>query len=416
MKKVSKILLIFALIMILITQISFATQEEQTADTTEGTTEEPAEVTEIDDNMEDVAGGGTIIQATARVIESKGVKEIVSGDITNRVQEIKIEIIDGVYVGEEFDAEYKLAYDIEGKIPAYELEVGTKLLVSVVEDADGNTSVTIRNVVKTKYMVILAIIFLVSIVILTGKKGIKTVISLLATLAYIYFILLKGILAERNVIVLSIVTVFLMATTTFVVMNGFKKKTVSAIIGTVLGALLAGGITYVFNRFALLTGAGEDSIQQSIDLAKNSLNFKEMLFAEVMIAATGACMDIALSITDELDKIKKTEADITWKELFKKGMETGKEMIGTMSNTLILVFIGGYLSITALFFSCGFTSAEILNRDIISEEIISALSGSIGVIYVVPIVSFVYSFLNREKIIYNKKAHNKVEGRRTLKI
>ena len=240
----------------------------------------------------------------------------------------------------------------------------------MVEDADGNTSVTIRNVVKTKYMVILAIIFLVSIVILTGKKGIKTVVSLLATLAYIYFILLKGILAERNVIVLSIVTVFLMATTTFVVMNGFKKKTVSAIIGTVLGALLAGGITYVFNRFALLTGAGEDSIQQSIDLAKNSLNFKEMLFAEVMIAATGACMDIALSITDELDKIKKTEADITWKELFKKGMETGKEMIGTMSNTLILVFIGGYLSITALFFSCGFTSAEILNRDIISEEII----------------------------------------------
>ena len=161
MKKVSKILLIFALIMILITQISFATQEEQTADTTGETTEEPAEVTEIDDNMEDVAGGGTIIQATARVIESKGVKEIVSGDITNRVQEIKIEIIDGVYVGEEFDAEYKLAYDIEGKIPAYELQVGTKLLVSVVEDADGNTSVTIHNVVKIKYMVILTIIFYV---------------------------------------------------------------------------------------------------------------------------------------------------------------------------------------------------------------------------------------------------------------
>ena len=207
-----------------------------------------------------------------------------------------------------------------------------------------------------------------------------------------------------------------MSTTTFLVMNGFKKKTISAIIGTVLGAVLAGGITYVFNRFALLTGAGEDAIQQSIDLANISLDFKEMLFAEVMIAATGACMDIALSITDELDRIKKTEADITWKELFKKGMETGKEMIGTMSNTLILVFIGGYLSITALFFSCGFTTAEILNRDIISEEIISALSGSIGVIYVVPIVSFVYAFLNREKIIYNKKAHNKVEGKRTLKI
>ena len=413
MKKVSKILLFFIIALLLITHMVFA-QEETTEEAVEG--EQPAEELNVEDDMADEAQGGAIIQATARVIENKGVKDVVSGDITNKIQEIKIEIADGVYVGEEFETEYKLAYDIEGKIPAYELDVGTKLIVTVVEDADGNTSVTIKNVVRTKYIVFLAIIFLVSIVLITGKKGIKTILSLVATVIYVYFILIKGILAERNVILLSIITALLMTATTFIIMSGFKKKTFSAIIGTILGAMLAATIAYLFNKLSRLTGAGEEDIQQSINFANITLNFKAILFAEVLIASSGACMDIALTITDELDKIKKTNADITWKELFKQGMETGKEMIGTMSNTLILVYIGGLLSMTSLLFSCGFPMFEVLNRDIISESIITALSGSIGVVYVVPIVSFVYAFLNKEKIIYNKIAHNKVEGRRSLKI
>ena len=97
-------------------------------------------------------------------------------------------------------------------------------------------------------------------------------------------------------------------------------------------------------------------------------------------------------------------------------MNIGRDVIGTMTNTLILAYVGGSLTLILLFMACNMSLTEILNKETIAEEIISAVAGSMGVVFTVPITSFIYSLLNKDKVIYEKEAKNKLNGKRTLKL
>ena len=127
-------------------------------------------------------------------------------------------------------------------------------------------------------------------------------------------------------------------------------------------------------------------------------------------------MDVGMSIASSLDEIKIKNPEITWKELFKSGMNIGKDVIGTMTNTLILAYVGNSITLILLFMACNMKVLDILNKETIAEQIISALAGSMGVVYTVPITSFVYSILNKDKTVYKKESENRINGKRSLKI
>ena len=415
MKTTYKVVCLMLVLVLVFSTCVFATQEEPVP------TEEAVEQAQQENQGEqeealNQSESFQTVKAKARVIENNGIKEIVSGDATKKVQEIKLEIISGEYIGEEFSTEYNITYDIEGKIETYELKVGTKLLVEIVDSADAGVSILIQDVYRSNHLLGISILFLLSIAVIGGKKGVKTIISLVVTALLVYFILVKGILNGKNAILMAVLTSAAIISVTYILFTGFNKRTFSAILGTIISVLIAGFVSLIFNRLCMLTGAGDDAIQMNINLASINFNFKDILFASIMIGSLGACMDIGLSICNQLSEIKLNEPDITWTDLFKRGLSIGREMIGTMSNTIILVFAGSLLSLIVLYMACGFTFIEIINKETIAEDVIFALSASIGIILSVPVTSFIYSIINKERVIYNKKAQNKVEGRRTLKI
>lgn len=372
----------------------------------------------------DVAGDEGLVEKTtdiitdtvAKVIEAKEVTEVVTGGMKDKVQEVTIEITEGDYIGEEFTTNFVLSYDIEGKILAYELEKGDKVLVQLAEDAEGNVTATVQDVVRSNYIILMFLFFLFSIVLVGGKKGIKAIIGLLLTIVLIYFILVKRIFAGDNAIITAIITAMLIIGGTFLVIGGMSKKILTAAIGTLGGVMTAGLTALFFNNLAKMSGACEDAIQLSINMSTINFNFRDLLFVGIIISALGACMDVGMSIASSLDEIKMKNPDITWKELFKSGMNIGRDVIGTMTNTLILAYVGGSLTLILLFMACNMGFTEILNKETIAEQVIAAIAGSIGVVYTVPITSFVYSVLNKDRVIYNKTSENKINGKRSLKI
>ena len=358
-----------------------------------------------------------ITNTTGRIVETKETKEIVTGTVKDKVQEVVVEIIEGDYIGEEFTTDYVLSYDIDGKILAYELEKGDKVSVQLTEDNQGNVTATVLDVIRAQYLIGLFVLFLISIVIVGGKKGIKAILGLLLTILLIYFIMVKGIFKGQDAIKNSIVTIGLIIIGTFIIIgDGINKKILTAALGTLGGVLSAGIIALIFNNMAKMTGACEDAIQLSINMTTINFNFRELLFAGIIVSALGACMDVGMSIASSLDEIKMKNPDITWKELLKSGMNIGRDVIGTMTNTLILAYVGGSLTLILLFMACNMGIMEILNKETIAQEIISAIAGSMGVVFTVPITSFVYSILNKDKVIYEKNSKNKINGKRSLKI
>lgn len=236
------------------------------------------------------------------------------------------------------------------------------------------------------------------------------------TIVLIYFILVKRIFAGDNAIITAIITAMLIIGGTFLVIGGMSKKILTAAIGTLGGVMTAGLTALFFNNLAKMSGACEDAIQLSINMSTINFNFRDLLFVGIIISALGACMDVGMSIASSLDEIKMKNPDITWKELFKSGMNIGRDVIGTMTNTLILAYVGGSLTLILLFMACNMGFTEILNKETIAEQVIAAIAGSIGVVYTVPITSFVYSVLNKDRVIYNKTSENKINGKRSLKI
>ena len=112
----------------------------------------------------------------------------------------------------------------------------------------------------------------------------------------------------------------------------------------------------------------------------------------------------------------KPEEVFTGKELFKSGMNIGGDMIGTMTNTLILSFTGSSLLLVLLYMSSSVSVTDVINIEAIATESVCALSGSTGIVYTVPITAAIYSFINRNKTSYKIKSDNIVEGKRSLKI
>lgn len=399
-----KILIYFVIFALMINSVVFATVEEQTQLSTETET-----ATNTENSVEQ-------IQAEAVIIEVGEIKEVETGSIKDTVQEVTIEILDGEYETEEFTANYVLSYDIEGKILAHELAKGDKVTVQITEDENGNVAVTIQDLVRSTYIILMFAIFLLIILLVGGKQGAKAILGLLVTILAVYFILIKGIYAGYDAILMTILSSAVIIALTFIIIGGFSKKILTAALGTLGGVVSSGLMATIFTYLAKLSGACEEAIQLSMNMTTVNFNFRDLIFAGIVISALGACMDVGMSISSSLDEIKNKTKDISWKELFKSGMNIGKDVIGTMTNTLILAYVGGALTLILLFLACNMGMGEILNKETIAEEIISALAGSMGVVFTVPITAILYAILNRKKTTYKTTSENKLEGNRSLKI
>lgn len=415
-KKVVRILLIFILIVNMLLSISFATEQPSTTETTETTNSEEATSETAENSEEAVVEENKTFYVKAKVLETGDITKKTIGDIEDTVQSVKIEILEGEYETKEFTTDFILSYDIEGKILAYELKKGDTVTVQLSVDANGNVSPAIEGIVRSNYIYIMVAIFLLSIILVGGKKGIKAIVGLIITILAVWFILIKLIFVGYDAILMSIATCAVIIVLTFIVIGGINKKVVTAAIGTLGGVVSAGIVASIFSYLAELSGACEDAIQLSMNMQTATFNFRDLIFAGIVISALGACMDVGMSIASSLDEIKNKTKDISWKELFKSGMNIGRDVIGTMTNTLILAYVGGALKLILLFMACNMPITEILNKETIVEEIISAIAGSMGVVYTIPITAFVYAFLNRKKTIYKTTSENLIDGKRSLKI
>lgn len=332
------------------------------------------------------------------------------------VQNVKVKILEGDKKDEKFDTVYVLTYDIDNKIVGYKLKEGNTVYVRISENS-GETEIVIQDVVRQKYIFWLVIFFFASIILVGRKKGIKAIIGLIITVVAVLFVLLMTIFKGYNAILVSVGTCFVITVLTFAVIGGWNKKTISAALGTIGGVVLAGIIASIVSYLAKLSGGGkEEAIILSVAATNVTFNFRHLLFAEIIVSALGACMDVGMSIASSLSELKMKKPDMTAKELFKSGMNIGGDMIGTMTNTLILSFIGSSLLLILLYMASSLSVTEVINIEAIATETVCAISGSIGIVYTVPITAAIFAIFNKDKEIYKVKSENIVEGKRSLKL
>ena len=203
-------------------------------------------------------------------------------------------------------------------------------------------------------------------------------------------LMLKGV----NPILAGIIMAILSISVTLLLVSGKNMKTLTAILGTVSGVVIAGIVAYVFGELAHLSGLTMDNAESLMYIAEDTgLKIRGLMFTGILVASLGAVMDVAMSISSAIFEIHSVNNRSTMSELFRSAMNIGKDIIGTMTNTLILAFAGGSLSVLILIYSSNMTYNKLINLDVLGIEVIQGLAGSIGIVLAVPITAAIGSYL-----------------------
>ena len=331
----------------------------------------------------------------AVIIEDKGIEnteEETNEMSSGRVQNLVVEVLSGEKKGNKYNATYTVSAREDSTFKFDILKVGDKVYLTIDERME-EPLVYVSGIQRHTALAVLAIIFLLSIVIVGRKKGVKTIISLAITIAIVFFWALPRIINGASPLWVAIAVSSVITIVTYIIISGFNKKTVAAILGTVGGLLLSVLVVLIFGYVTRLSGLNEETMYLFFLPQGIKFDLVEIIFAGIIIGALGACMDMAMSIASALEEIKKENPSAGKVTLFKAGMNIGKDVMGTNTNTLILAYVGSSLTILILYMAYGMSFSEIADVEVVAEAIIRSLAGSIGLIGVIPLTAFISSLL-----------------------
>jgi len=100
-------------------------------------------------------------------------------------------------------------------------------------------------------------------------------------------------------------------------------------------------------------------------------------------------MDVTMGIASAVCEIHDANPDLDRRSLFRSGMNIGRDMVGTMTNTLILAFLGSSFTLILYFSTLNLSFHQFISSSFFSIELISAVAGSIGVILSIPLTALI---------------------------
>lgn len=271
-----------------------------------------------------------------------------------------------------------------------DLEKGDNIIVRIMTDEDGAYYASVFNYDRGIVVGAFVLIFFVLLAILGGKKGIGALIGLLFTLSCIWFILIPAIITGLPVIPVTVIVIGVTSAGALLLLNGLSRKTFCAVLGCFIGVLTAGIIAALVGAITPINGFNMTEAENLILYgADKGLKISGLLVCGVLISALGAVMDVALGIASSVNELRINNPKATAKELFKSGMNIGKDAMGTMANTLILAFAGSSLNMLILVQTYDIPFRQLINTDYICIEIIQSISGAVGILLTVPIVALI---------------------------
>lgn len=305
-------------------------------------------------------------------------------------QNLRVKILEGKHKNTEFEV-YNTLSSLHSNF-AYK---GLKA-VFTLRESGGKTAVWLYNLKRDTHVFVLLGLFFSALIILGRGQGLKSALGLVFTCVLIVTVLIPALFAGFPPIPISIGLVSLMTVVSFILISGFTRKTYTAIAGTVSGITIAGIISGVVSYSAQLSGVNMEGGEQLLNLAPDyNLKLDGLLFTAILIASLGAVMDVSMSIASSMQEIWTANPRLSKKELFKSGLTVGKDITATMSNTLILAFVGSSLPLVMMIWGYGMSFKQFINIPRIVIEIMHGISGSIGIIAAVPCTALVALFILR---------------------
>ena len=310
-------------------------------------------------------------------------------------QTLIVRVKTGQYAGEQM-----MADNTVGPIYGCPMAVGDGVTVGLSTYSDGTVRCYIYEYDRSMGLALVLGAFLLVTVLVGGKVGLKSLLSLGLTVAALIFILLPLLLRGWPTILTTFFVSVLVTAATFVILGGVERKTVCACLGTLAGIALATLFGLLAQHILAIDGYRQEYAEALLQLrqtGESGIGISGLVTAGVIVSALGAVMDVAMSISSALQELTRVNPDLTSRDLFRSGLNIGRDMVGTMTNTLILAILGSGLTLVVYIYSLSLQPWQLLSSAYMSLEAISGIASSIGVMLAVPLTAGICAYVFGKK-------------------
>lgn len=344
----------------------------------EGSVASKAEVVSIDDTIHNSFSlGGDSEQANVTTI-------------------FTCKILDGDYEGETVRAIQ--TEDAFAPIAEKAVEAGDKIMLLNYPSEEFGVEWVFGSYIRFDTLVIFALFFFALVLLFGHGKGVNTIISLAFTCAAVFMVYIPSILNGFNIYASTLLNCAFISLMSLTLITGWSRKTAATVLGCMFGFLVSSLLSIILSSILNLTGfVDEHSVYLTYLPTATPIDLKAIIFGGVVIGSLGAVIDVSMDISSALFELRRHAKDLPFKSLVKSGISIGRDIIGTMANTLVLAYIGSALSTVLLLTTYAVSLHELLNREMIIAELLQALVGSTAILLTIPLTSIVCG------LIYSKK-------------
>ena len=309
-------------------------------------------------------------------------------------QLMTVKVTTGRYAGETL-----LVSNYVGPVYGQPLKEGDGVSLTISTYENGDHKATVYEYDRFGALAFVVALFFLVTILVGGRTGAKSLVALTVTVLCLFGILLPALLKGAP----TLPTVFLVcayvAIVSFTILGGVRRKSICAAVGTVAGMAAALLFALLAQKLTKIDGLRIADIQPILQLRQTGtpIGLKGLLAAGIVVSALGAVMDVAMSIASSLEEVHAANRSLGFRELFRSGMNIGRDMVGTMTNTLILAFLGSSFVLILYLYSLSLQRWQLLTSAYVAIEVISGVASSTGMILAIPLTAAFSSFLLSRK-------------------
>lgn len=310
-------------------------------------------------------------------------------------QMLMVEVTSGRYKGETLQV-----YNYVGPLYGVPVKEGDSVALTISTYQNGDHTATVYEYNRAMPLAVVVALFLAAAIAVGGKTGLKSLVGLGVTLLCLFWVLLPALMKGAPTLLTVFLICALIAVVTLTILGGVEKKTVCAMAGTIAGTALALLFGVAAQALVRIDGLRVENVEALLQLRQTGtpIGLKGLLVGGVVISALGAVMDVTMGIASSLTEVYAADSQMSRRDLFRSGMNIGRDMVGTMTNTLILAFLGSSFVLILYLYSMNLSLHQLLSSAFLSIEVVSGISSSIGVILSIPITAAITAYaLTREK-------------------
>lgn len=319
---------------------------------------------------------------------------------------VHLRILDGERKGQTHVSVYRGEDDMPRDMFYHEGDT-VYIGISKMPEADEVEQISIYDVDNTTGIIILGVLLVASIIFVGRLRGALSMLSLIATIILIFYVLIPMTLKGYSPLPMAVGTALFAIVVTIPIILGFKTKTLAAILGATSGVLLATLLALFSGWIMHLSGIVTGEMMTVFYASNVDVNLRGLALAGIVIAALGAIMDVCISIASATEEIFRVHPEISVREAFKSVMTVSSDMLGATVNTLMFAYVGSALPLVLLIamrFDPQTPLMMVFNYNPVLSELVKSAVGCIGMFLSMPLTAIICIELNKKKQMARKTA------------